>query len=728
MTSNHSINQKEHNNKNTPNHLINETSPYLQQHVFNLVDWYPWGDQAIEKAKKENKLIFLSIGYSTCHWCHVMAHESFEDLETAEYMNHNFVSIKIDREERPDLDQMYQSVLQIMGGNGGWPLSIFMTSDLEPIYAGTYFPVKPKYGMIAFKDLLNKIVEFHATHKVDIKKSSEQLFQVLRKMSASSSHDGEFRDPNEEDLNKVTLQLISQFDEINGGFNDAPKFPDWPVLLFLIRQIAENKKEFSESGEKNKNITQLKSLLTLTLDNMASGGIYDHIGGGFHRYSVDSQWLVPHFEKMLYDNALALQVYSEAYQIFHKPRYLEVVKEIVDWLKRDMLSPKGVFYSAMDADSEGTEGKFYVWTKNELDSLFSSMRDGTRDLFYQFYGVTESGNFEHSNILHIVNTIEEISNKNSLSIDSVKKKLEDGKKNVLVARNKRVPPATDTKILTSWNALVIHGLYSASKILDNTQIKELAHTTVEFITSKLYDAVNKKLYAVYDLKTESSKLNANLDDYSYLIQALFDDFLYFPNKITFKFIQELINEILMHFWDISNGGFYNANDLNTDVSVRMKTGADMPLPSGNSVMMENLLQLYFYTLDTTLQDTIEKIISVFENNALAYPVGYGAFLQALQWYLFGSNDIAVVFNENTTHGALSAKEDHIIQHDILKSYYIPRLHVQIGHMNKNELPAFLNKDLINNKATYYVCHHFNCSAPETDIIKYKQVIDQLFIN
>ncbi len=673
----------------TPNHLVGETSPYLKQHIYNPVDWYPWGKLAFDKAKSENKPIFLSIGYSTCHWCHVMAHESFEDEKIAQYLNEHFVSIKLDREERPDLDQIYQHVIQMMGRRGGWPLSIFMTPDKKPFFAGTYFPNIRKYGMDSFSEVLEKIVSLFEKRQHDVVHTGNQLIDALGKISTKSDPAG----VDEITMDMLELAMVSlepSFDSYNGGFGAAPKFPNFPTLLFIIREIAEN-----STLNPNK-YTRVKKELEHTLDQMAAGGIYDHVGGGFARYSVDDQWMIPHFEKMLYDNALALQVYSEAYYLFQKPRYMDLVRETVDWVIREMYHEKTGFYSAVNADSEGEEGKFYVWTKSELEDIIPPEQ---RELFFKVYGVTKKGNFEHStNHLHVVD--KKLAEDHKIDFRNILDSLE-------VIRRKRIPPSLDNKILTSWSSLMIKGLYSAYRILHDSKIKEIAHTVIRSIHEQMFSPEEKILYRVLDANTMIPKIIGHLDDYAYLIQAIFEDFQYFPDPTTMPLIKELLDIAHGQFWDEDDNGFFYSSSLNLDTLIRLKTGSDMPLPNPNSVMAENLLQYHFYIADPdnpTYLERAEQTILPYIETAYSHPTGFGAALIAAQWFLYGSTDLVITDEKKTE------EEIYATIHD----FFIPRLHL----WNKKEIPpelhSFSSKFDLNSKYSFFFCLNFNCLPPTSD--------------
>ena len=680
------------------NHLAGETSPYLKQHVHNPVDWYPWGNKAFRKAKNENKPIFLSVGYSSCHWCHVMAHESFEDEKTARFLNEHFVSIKLDREERPDLDQIYQHVIQMMGERGGWPLSIFMTPEKKPFFAGTYFPNVRKYGMRSFLEILQNVVESYKKRKNDLEHTGNQVLDTLEKMVSLTT-------ANKDELSKDILELAMAnmepaFDTKNGGFGGAPKFPDFAILLFIIRQIAEYEKI---QPEKYKIV---KENLETTLDRMATGGIYDHVGGGFARYSVDEQWMIPHFEKMLYDNALAIQVYSEAFYLFQKARYKELVRETVNWVIQEMYCAGKGFYSALDADSEGEEGKYYVWTKSELQKIVPYEK---QNRFFQAYGVTEKGNFEYNtNHLYIAD-------------ESLVQKYGDEFKDILQSiysiRHKRVPPSLDDKILTAWTSLMITGLYSAFRILLDPTIKQIAHIVTQFVSDYMYSSNERILYRVFDPNTKKRKIMGHLDDYAYFIQALFEDFQYYPQSVTFDLIKNLIQAVEGQFGDTRNNGYFYSSGLNSDVVTRMKISSDLPLPSANAVMVQNLLRIFFYTGEQKYFHSAENAFRLHSESIISHPTAYGAFLISVQWYLFGPIDIVVL---DTTKS-----REEVIKH--LHKFYSPRLHLWYQSEILPELKSLLNKVSFHSKYTLYFCKNYNCFTPTMDWMRFTDQLKQNLI-
>ncbi|MGB9003235.1 MAG: thioredoxin domain-containing protein, partial [Nitrosotalea sp.] len=489
-----------------PNKLIHESSPYLLQHAYNPVKWYPWCDEALKKAKDENQPIFLSVGYSACHWCHVMAHESFESQEIAEIMNENFVNIKVDREERPDIDDIYQKVCQLVTGSGGWPLSVFLTPDQRPFYVGTYFPPLDNYGRHGFGSIIRQLAQSWKEKPHDVEAAADNFVNSLQKTESISM-------PTKLDksiLDEAAVNLLSLGDPTNGGFGGAPKFPNAANLSFMLRY------------SKLSGISKFQEFTLKTLTKMANGGIYDQIRGGFHRYSTDSRWLVPHFEKMLYDNALLPVVYAEAYQITKDEKYLDVINRTLGYVLKEMTSPDGGFYSAQDADSEGEEGKYYVWKKNEIREILGS----DADLFCLYYDVVDGGNFEGHNILHNNINLSSVIFQFGKTESEAHDILERSKVKLLDARNKRVLPGRDEKILTGWNGLMITGFLRGYRVTRNADFLKAAENCIKFIEEKMVK--NGELLHTY--KDGQAKLRAYLDDYAYFVNALLDYFEARPTK------------------------------------------------------------------------------------------------------------------------------------------------------------------------------------------------------
>ena len=518
------------------NALIDETSPYLLQHAHNPVNWYPWTKIALDKAISENKPIFLSIGYSSCHWCHVMEHESFENEDIAKIMNENFISIKVDREERPDLDDIYQKVCQMATGQGGWPLSVFLTPDQKPFYVGTYFPVLNNYGRPGFGSILLQLAQAWKEKPDDVSKASDDFMQNLRGAETVTS-------PAKLEktlLDEAAMNLFQIADNTYGGFGQAPKFPNAANLSFLLRY-----------GKISK-ISKFSEFVFKTLNKMGKGGIFDQIGGGFHRYSTDAKWLVPHFEKMLYDNALLPIVYAEAYQISKNQFYLDIIDKTLEFVLREMTSSEGGFYSALDADSDGEEGKFYVWSKKEIISVLGK----DSDVFCLYYDVTDGGNFEGHNILNNSVAITTLAFHSGLTEDAVRSLLKESSKKLLDFRSRRIRPGLDDKIITSWNALMISAFVKGFRVTANTDYLNAAENCIAFIEKNLL--VGDSLFRTY--KNGKAKLSAYLEDYAYFINSLVDIFEIKPDVKYLKLAERLANYLVEHFWDEKNSSFYFTAD------------------------------------------------------------------------------------------------------------------------------------------------------------------------
>ena len=561
------------------NRLKNEKSEYLLQHADNPVDWYPWSEEAFDKAEKENKPIMLSIGYSACHWCHVMAHESFEDDGTAELMNANFINIKLDKEERPDLDKIYQmSQTIITGKTGGWPLTVFMTPEKFPFFAGTYFPDTERHGLPGFKDILLRVMDFYKNQRDDISKQNIQIkniFETLNKTKETKNI------VNEDLLSKVKSELISSIDRVHGGFGSAPKFPHVNNLDFLIKTAEKGDKETLE-------------LIELTLTRMTCAGIYDHLKGGFFRYSVDELWMIPHFEKMLYDNGPMIDILCNAYKITQNSLYLDKINQTCQWAIEEMQDKEGGFYSTIDADSEHVEGKFYVWTDEELKDILNA---NELKLFKEIFVVYDKPNFEGKYHLHVTKTNQEcyINNKNSADLICAK---------LLKIRNGRVRPATDKKILVSWNSLLILGLINAYKITGNNNYYNSAKKCFDFIRNNMW--VNNKLYACYH---DKPYFNAYLDDYAFLSKACIEFLKIDWNEKDFSFLENLTDSLINNFQDKENGGFYYTSDTHEELIYRPKSYMDESLPSGNSIATEVLSELYELTGNSKYIKAVDKSIS-----------------------------------------------------------------------------------------------------------------------
>jgi hypothetical protein len=696
------------------NLLKGESSPYLKQHQNNPVNWYPYSSEAFDLAKKENKIIFLSIGYSACHWCHVMAHESFENENIAQILNKNFISIKVDREERPDIDNIYQTVVQLMGKRGGWPLSVFLTPNKKPFFGGTYFPPHSRFGIISFPDLLNQLVNMYNSDRQKVELAGEEISNaILNVFNHGSQGNIDRFDP--EIFDDVLKEFLLGFDKQNGGYGSAPKFPNFPSLTMIMRQIKETDQNLDNPTSKN-----IISNVQLTLDKMARGGIYDQIGGGFHRYSVDKYWLVPHFEKMLYDNAMALVAYSEAYQFFNQTQYKEIVREIIEWIQRDMYmqTEKKGLYSTLDADSDGKEGKYYVWKKSELDKLLS---DEEKEVFYSVFEITSQGNFEeHQIILHQIQELDDVGNKVNKDLIKIKKILASIKHKLLEQRKLRVKPGLDNKVITAWNSLTFHGLYSAYKIFVNEpfgdEILEFATNISKFLRDTMFDEETGHLYRIYI--ENISKISGNLNDYAYFIQALWDEFNITHEMALLKDIEKLLTYVHEHFWDGSGNTYYFSDVKEKDIITRPKLLFDAPLPNSNAIMAENLLQAHYWFNESKYHDRAEKILKDLYVRAKNSPLGNSTYFISLQRLIFGSTDIKIIFPQDQKPTLQFHKE-------VFKKY-IPRLNFFQGKLPTDNDQFLPDLKIIQNKPTFYLCHEFKCFAPEIDQDKFFKDLNKYF--
>ena len=665
------------------NRLIDETSPYLQQHAHNPVDWYPWGDEAFEKARTENKPILVSIGYAACHWCHVMEHESFENEETAKMMNDLFVCIKVDREERPDVDQIYMQFVQMTTGSGGWPLNVFLTPQLEPYYGGTYFPPDDRYGRPSWQKTLKMTSNFFHNEKESLNKNLDIVRDAFNKSMVESSGNNL---PDKNTLDTAAKNLSRAYDSQYGGLGQAPKFPAVQSLSFFLRY-------FKSTGNKD-----YLDMVTFSLRKMAEGGIYDQIGGGFARYSVDNKWLVPHFEKMLYDNAQLVPLYLDTYLITKDEFYLRTVIETLEFVMRELKSEDGGFYSSLDADSEGEEGKFYVWNKSEIDQLLGE----NSKIFCDYYDVSDKGNFEGKNILNIQTDLSTSANRFYKSENEIQEILKESGVILMKARDKRIRPGLDDKVLTSWNALMLSAYARAYQVTRDEKYKTIIEQNIEFLKTNLYK--DGELLRTHN--KGKSQYNAYLDDYAYLIAALLDSYeaLFEPKYL--KWAKELLEFTNQNFWDEKDNGYFYTAAGQKNLIYRMKDDNDQSIPSGAAVMAMNNLRFYSLTEDAVLIEKTENIFKKYSDRLQSNPYGFGSYLLALDFYLQKPQEIVII----STAG-ISAEEYYA---SIFGQYFPNKVIVSINQ--KNELPLFTasllqRKEAIDGKTTVYICHNFACSQP-----------------
>ncbi|NLJ76328.1 MAG: thioredoxin domain-containing protein [Peptococcaceae bacterium] len=683
------------------NRLEKEKSPYLLQHANNPVDWYPWSGEAFDEAKRRNCPIFLSVGYSTCHWCHVMERESFEDEEVAAILNHNFVSIKVDREERPDIDHVYMSVCQAMTGQGGWPLTILMTPEKKPFYAGTYFPKHERWGRTGLIDILILISE-------KWRQDPDMLLKMADKVS-----DSIFAKETVDQVGKLDDEILSGafhqarelFDQEYGGFGTAPKFPAPHNLAFLLGYWKRR-----GEGEALKMVTQ-------TLDSMYRGGIYDHVGFGFSRYATDKNWLTPHFEKMLYDNALLALIYIEGFQATGRPLYARVAKEIFTYVLRDMASPAGGFYTAEDADSEGEEGRFYVWTPAEVKNVLGD-QDG--EIYCRLFDITAPGNFEGRNIPNLIagapfNDAGELTPETGETADHIGSLRE----RLFQARKKRVPPYKDDKVLTAWNGLMVAALAKGAAVLGEDVYQQEAERAVEFIFQKMR-RTDGRLLARY--RDGESAYPAYLDDYAFLSWGLLELYGATFDVAYLERARELTREMIDLFWDEEGGGFFFYGRDAEKLIFRPKEIYDGALPSGNSVALQNLLRLALLTGDQSFADLAERQVKTFTGNILEHPWGGTHFLAGVELMLGPARRIVVAGE--------AGKADTMAMLKAVQQTYLPHAVVifnpagEAGRQVERVDPSLSDQLGVDGRATAYICQDFACREPVTDYQQFVKILQQ----
>ena len=689
-----------------PNRLINEKSPYLLQHAYNPVNWYPWGEEAFAKAREEDKPIFLSIGYSTCHWCHVMEHESFEDSVVAQMMNDVFISIKVDREERPDIDNIYMTVCQMLTGSGGWPLTIIMTPDKKPFFAGTYFPKEERFGRIGMVELSRRIDEAWKTNRAKIYESAENITTAIAGVNDTKGD----KEINEEVLTSAFNQLSSRYDSELGGFGKSPKFPSPHNLTFLLRY-------WNRTGDN----AALKMVET-TLSQMYNGGMYDHVGFGFHRYSTDREWLVPHFEKMLYDQALLLNAYVEVFQATQNEKYSRIAEEIITYVLRDMTSPKGGFYSAEDADSEGEEGKFYLWSIDEIREILD---EGSAQLFIEAYNIKSEGNFNDEmtkgkngkNIPHIVNDIDDVAEKHNLSSKELGERLSKIRAELFSVREKRIHPHKDDKILTDWNGLMIASLAKAARVLGN---KEYADSAIKAMSFIMHDLRYGNGRLIHRFRDGEAALASSVEDYAFIIWGLLElyettfDVEYLQNALELQELQ------LEHYWDEENFGFFFTPDDGEKLLTRTKEIYDGAIPSGNSVSFLNLLKLSRLSSVIKYEKFASKMSKSFSQRIIDSPSGSTMMLQAVDFAIGPSYEVLIT-NDNV--------EKMKITVDSLNNFFAPNKVVLLKDKNseaelKSAAPFTNEYEVAENEVLIYVCQNFVCSLPTNDPTKLRELLNQ----
>ena len=690
-----------------PNKLINEKSPYLLQHAYNPVDWYPWGEEAFQKAEKEDKPIFLSIGYSTCHWCHVMEHESFEDSEVAHLMNDAFVSIKVDKEERPDIDKIYMQVAQMMTGRGGWPLTIIMTPDKEPFFAGTYIPKGDRFGQTGMLSMIPQITDIWKSDRSRVDKITDQI-----KQSLSVPETLEHAELRLESIEQMVSVQANRFDEMNGGFGRAPKFPTPHNLMLLLRHWKKTGDEFS------------LLMVERTLQKMRDGGIFDHVGYGFHRYATDAHWLLPHFEKMLYDQAMLAMVYTEAYQATRDDQYANVVKEILTYVMRDMRSPEGAFYSAEDADSEGEEGKFYVWSEKEIRSLLT---DQEAEAFVKVLNIQKDGNFYDeatrekvgTNIPHVTLFLNDAARALKTDEETLSELLESAREKLFNAREKRVRPLRDDKVLTDWNGLMIAALAKAARVLDEPEYTRSAELAVQFIlkTMRRNDGI-----LMHRFREGEVSVPAFLDDYAFLVWGLLELYETTFDVQYLKTARNLNQDMLDHFWDDKDGALFFAGDYSEKLLVRQKEAYDGAIPSGNSIAMLNLIRLARLLGEGEHEQKASDIAKAFSMQVERSPTGFGMMLSALNFALGPSYEVIIAGNleADDTRNMLKTLRERFIPNKIVLVRGGKEQSQQITQL----APYTKYYDSLKGKATVHVCINQNCKLPTTETSQMLKLLDE----
>lgn len=682
-----------------PNHLINETSPYLLQHAHNPVDWYPWNEEALRKAKEEDKPILVSIGYSACHWCHVMERESFEDPDIASIMNDGFINIKIDREERPDLDHIYMDALQAMTGSGGWPLNVFLTPEGKPFYGGTYFPPRAAFNKPSWPQLLKSIVNAFQDRRKEIDDQSEQItshiFQSnsfgIEKLPGHSGGDSPF---TKENMKKIYEQIMTMADRQLGGFGHAPKFPQTFIIRFLLQYYYYTREKAALDQ------------VCISLDSMIAGGIYDQLAGGFARYSTDDQWLAPHFEKMLYDNALLVTVMSEAYQLTKNESYREAIEKTLAFISNELQSADGGFYSALDADSEGVEGKFYVWDRSEIETVLQQ----DAELFCDYYDVKKNGNWEGKNILHTKYKPDEYAKLKNLGVEDLSAILAASREKLFFVRSRRIRPQLDDKILMGWNGLLISACCKAYSALGTESYKEMGTRLADFLLERMAGTGLFTLFHTY--KNGRARIPAFLDDYACLIESLIQ-----LQEITGRLdyllkAKELTEFVIGQFSEEETGYFFYTNKGQHDVIIRKKEVYDGALPSGNAVMASSLLYL---AVVFDIPEWRERAISncaMLAVTVIRYPSSFGLWATLLQSITYGMKEIVII-----------AEDPEPVRKEFL-NHYIPARIFQSGTTQNDQFPLLKNKPLTIHPLIF-LCKEYSCQNPVTEVDELIRILESV---
>ncbi|MFL6254237.1 MAG: thioredoxin domain-containing protein [Pyrinomonadaceae bacterium] len=665
------------------NRLAQESSPYLLQHAHNPVDWYAWGEEALARAKSEDKPILLSIGYSACHWCHVMERESFENEEIARQMNEQFVNIKVDREERPDLDQIYMNAVQMMTRHGGWPLTVFLTPDLVPFYGGTYFPPQDRQQMPGFPRILASVSEAYRTRPDEVRQSAWEILSELRRMSVAQESSEVI---NTQLLDNAYRGLARSYDPRFGGFGSAPKFPSSMNLDYLLRT-------YRRTGD-----ARALEMLTHSCRMMAEGGMYDQLGGGFHRYSTDARWLVPHFEKMLYDNALLTRLYLHAHQATGEQFFRRVAEETLGYVKREMLDASGAFYSTQDADSEGVEGKFFVWDKEEVESLL-----GPEDarLFCAYYDVTEGGNFEEQNILHVERSAEEVARELNVTVERLAEAVERGRGRLFTERERRIKPGRDEKVITAWNGLMLEAYAEAAAVLERDDYREMAERNAQFIL----DTLVKDGLLLHVYKDGRAKHVGFLDDYAFVVSGLVTLYETTGRLRWLEAALTLTDKMVEEFWDEEGGGFFYNGRSGEQLIVRSKDYFDNATPSGNSVAAEALLRLSVLTGNEDYRRKAVNVLRLVRDAVERYPSAFGYALGAIDFYLSTPREIVVVGDETQARTLLREVWGRYLPNKVVA------LSTNVDEAAARLVPLLRERTAQGGRATAYVCESYTCLQP-----------------
>ncbi len=665
------------------NRLINETSPYLLQHAHNPVEWYPWGEEAFKKAKAEDKPLLVSIGYSACHWCHVMEHESFEDEATAAIMNEHFVNIKVDMEERPDVDQIYMTFVQMTTGRGGWPMNVFLTPDRLPFFGGTYFPPTSRYNMPGWQQVLLSVSEAYREKRDDLLRSANEILHEMQKAAAAELSPAAVSD----ELSDAAFNSLERsFDAVNGGFGGAPKFPPSMTLEFLLRY-------WKRTGN-----SRALEIVERTAEKMARGGIYDQIGGGFHRYSVDAVWLVPHFEKMLYDNAQLIRIYLHLFQITKNDLFRRVATETLEYVKREMLDESGAFYSTQDADSEGVEGKFFVWTPDEIEKVLGE----EAQVFRFYYDVSEDGNFEEKNILHVPYSIDESAKVLKIGSDELADKLKRSREKLFLEREKRPKPFRDEKVITAWNGLMLSAFAEAAGILGSEEYLDIAKRNAEFVLTTL----RRDGRLLRTSKQGEAKLNAYIEDYANLVDALIELYQAAGETKYLVAARELADTMIEQFWDAENGGFFFTSNDHEELVLRNKDFYDNATPSGNSTAADVLIRLSKFFDDERYERFGMTVLRLIAPQIGRYPNGFGRALSVVEYVLSETKEVVIVGQQR--NDLFREVSSQYLPFKILIPTTEPAADAPI-------VPLLADKEMLHGKPTAYVCENFTCKIPTTDL-------------